>query len=354
MVMRPLAPRPEDFAYLRRLAWTIAIAALLLVIWRASHLLILAFGSVLGAVVFRSAARLFGRLGVRHRSLALVLGIALVLSLFGLTFWLFSVEFAQQVSELLANLPQALGQLERAVRGSPVGDALVAAVHAAAGGSTFAELLGKLSLGAGEVTLNFIIVLVGAIFIATDPGVYIRGGLLLVPPGGRAEAAEAIAAVSAALRLWLRAQLICMTTMGLLVAGALGLVGLESWAALGLLAGISEFVPYVGPTLAMLPALAIGLQQGDDMVLWVALAYTGVRLIQSNFITPFVTRQVVAIPPALTLFVILGTGAVFGFYGLFFSAALLVVAFVGIRELYLKATLGESVDPVESRGKDGD
>ena len=50
------------------------------------------------------------------------------------------------------------------------------------------------------------------------------------------------------------------------------------------------------------------------------------------------------IPPALTLFTILGVGAVFGVYGVFFAGALLVVAFVGVRELYLRDTLGENIE----------
>ena len=52
----------------------------------------------------------------------------------------------------------------------------------------------------------------------------------------------------------------------------------------------------------------------------------------------------VKIPPALTLFVILAVGAVFGIYGVFFAGALLVVTFVGVRELYLRDTLGEDIE----------
>ena len=337
----PFLPPPEDLPYLRRIGYTIVIAAVLMVIWRASDLLMLAFGSVLGAVVFRSAARLLQHLGLTNRRASLALGVLLVLVVFGLFGWLLSAQFGQQLARLMANLPQAVDSLARSLSQSPVGSALVAAGRAATGGSTFADLLGRVSIGGGEILLNFIIVLVGAIFIAVDPNVYKRGVILLTPPAGRPQVAAAIEAVAAALRLWLNAQLICMTTMGLLVAGALWLVGLKSWGALGLLAGISEFVPYVGPTLAMLPALAVAAPEGGNQILFVALAYFVVRMVQTNFITPFVTRRVVAIPPALTLFVILGTGAVFGIYGLFFSAALLVVLFVGVRELYVRDTLGE-------------
>ena len=338
----PFMPPAEDFAYLRRLAYTIVILLALVVVWRASDLLMLAFGSVLGAVVFRSAMALLQRIGLTNRHLALAAGILLVLVLFGLTAWLLTAQFGEQLAVLLTNLPEALDKVAASLSRTPVGEALVAAARAAAGGSTFANLLGKLSIGAGEILVNFIIVVVGAVFIAVDPGVYRRGVLLLTPASARPQVDSALRAMGEALGLWLNAQLICMTTMGLLVAFGLWVTGLKSWGALGLLAGLSEFVPYVGPTLAMLPALALASAQGGNQVLFVALVYIAVRMVQTNFITPFVTRRVVAIPPALTLFVILGTGAVFGVYGLFFSAALLVVFFVGVRELYLRDTLGET------------
>lgn len=337
----PFTPPSEDRPYLRRLAWTIVAAALLLVIWRAAELLILAFGSVIGAVVFRTAARLLQKAGIKRWRIALPLGIVLVLGLFGLMGWLLTSAFGRQMAQLVSDLPHILAEAEKTIGSTPVGDALIAAARSALGGSTFADGLADLGKGALEVLVNFIILLVGAIFIAGNPGVYMRGIARLAPEAVRPAVQHAIDEIALALRLWLRAQLISMVSMGLLVAGALWLVGLESWAALGLLAALSEFVPYVGPTLAMLPALAIAASGGMESVGLVLLAYFIVRMIQTNFITPMVTRRVVAIPPALTLFVILGTGAVFGLYGMFFSAAMLVVGFVGVRELYLRDTLGE-------------
>lgn len=353
-VPTPFKPHPEDRPYLRRLAWTIVVAALLLVVWRAAHLLILGFGAVIGAVVFRTAARVLQRIGIRPWRVALPLGILLVLGVFGLMAWLLTAAFGRQMMQLMVDLPDIVREAEAALGRTPVGDTLVSAARAALGGSTFADQLAALGLGAGEVLLNFVILLVGAMFIASDPDVYRRGIGRLAPEAVRPEVEHALDEISLALRLWLRAQLISMVTMGLLVAAALWVVGVESWAALGLLAALSEFVPYVGPTLAMVPALAIAAREGMDSVGLVLFAYFAVRMIQSNLITPVVTRRVVAIPPALTLFVILGTGAVFGFYGLFFSAAMLVVAFVGVRELYLRDTLGEAGIKAVPRAKRSD
>ncbi len=350
MARAPFMPPAEDLPYLRRLAYTIAIAAVLLVVWRASDLLMLIFGSVLGAVVFRSTGGAIERRTHCNHKLALTLGVIVVLVLFALTTWLLTAQFGRQLAVLIINLPQAVRNVIGAVSGTPVGEALVAASRASVGGSTFADTLGRLSVGIGEILANFLVVLVGAMFLAADPSVYKRGLILLVPRSGRAQVDRALDVVGEALGLWLRAQLLCMTSMGLLIALGLWIIGSRSWAALGLLAGLSEFVPYVGPLVAMLPALAVAAPQGGNQMLLVVLIYFLVRIVQSSLVTPFVTRRVVSIPPALTLFVILGVGAVFGIYGLFFSAALLVVFFVLVRELYLRDTLGEAIEAVPNGG----
>ncbi|MEW9856310.1 AI-2E family transporter [Novosphingobium sp. M1R2S20] len=342
----PFRPRPEDIAYLRRLGWTILVAAVLLVIWRASELLLLAFGSVLGAVIFRSAAQLLRNLGVKNWRVALALGTLLVLALFGAIGYLLTVQFGNEIGAMLGNLPGTLRTIEEGLSTTAVGKALVQAMDAAMGGSRIADSLGDLVRGAGEIMLNFIIVTVGAMFIAGDPKPYRNAVVLLTPKPARKTMERAIDEMAFALRLWLKAKLITMVVMGSLIAGSLWLAGLESWAALGLLGGLSEFVPYVGPAAAMVPGIGLAASAGGDVLWGTVLAYVAVRVIEAWLLTPFINRRVVSIPPALTLFTILGVGAVFGVYGVFFAGALLVVAFVGVREFYLRDTLGEDIEGV--------
>jgi len=352
MVHAPFRPHPDDHAYLRRLGWTVLVAAVLLMIWRASDLLLLGFGSVLGAVMFRSAARLLQGWGVRNWSIALGLGTLLVLAMFGAIGYLLVVQFGTEIGGMLGNLPGTLVAIERGLSTTPVGKAVVQAFEAAAGGSAIANRLGEVLSGAGEILVNLVIVVVGAMFIAGSPGPYRRGIVLLTPPPARATMDRAIGEMAFALRLWLKAKLISMVVMALVIGGSLWLAGLESWAALGLLGGLSEFVPYVGPAVAMLPAIGLAATAGGDVLWSTVVAYLAVRVIEAWLLTPFVNRQVVHIPPALTLFTILAVGAVFGVYGVFFAGALLVVAFVGVREFYLRDTLGENLDGVpRSEGK---
>lgn len=347
--MNRLTPDAADARFIRRILFLLVIVAITAALFRAGNLLILAFGSMLGAIVIHAIADLYrDHLRLFPRP---ALAAAMLTSLGALAFlgWLFGVQFRGQVSLLIIRLPGLLDQLAAWTAQGPVGAKVVDAVRAAFAGSRVARDIGGLVTGAGELVLNTLLVLIGAVFFAADPKVYERGFLFLIPPRARPAAEDALFDVGGTLKLWLRAQLIQMTTMGVLVGLGLWWGGVPSAAALGLLTGLSEFVPYVGPIAAMLPALGLAATAGTTPVLWTLGTFAAVRLLQTNFITPFVTARVVAIPPAVTLFVIIGIGYVFGVFGLFFSAALLVVIYTLVRSLYLREALGEDIPPVRHR-----
>ena len=344
-----LAPDGDDARFVRRLVLALVVLAVAAALWRAGDVLILAFGSVLGAIVIHAVADLW-----RHHlrlpdKPALGLAILCLLAVVGLLAWLFGVAFRQQLNVLVVRLPGLLDQLAAWAGRSPVGAKVVDAVSAAYAGSRVARDIGGVAEAAAEGLLDFVLVLVGAIFLAVDPRTYERGLLLLVPPARRPAAEDALFDAGSALRLWLRAQLIQMTSMGLMTGLGLWLAGVPSAPALGLLTGLSEFVPYVGPIAAMLPALGLAATAGTGPLLGALGTFAAVRVIQTNLVTPFVTARVVAVPPAVTLFAIIAMGLVFGVFGLFFSAALLVVIFQLVRSLYLREVLGEDIPRARHR-----
>ena len=341
--MNRLAPDDDDARFIRRLFLMLVVGALAAALYFMGDLLILAFGSILGAIVIHAIAEIYEKRLRMPQKAALGTAIITILAIMGLLGWLFGVEFRTQVNVLVTELPGILDEIGGQMSQSPVGAKVVDAVRAAFAGSRIAQDIGGLAEGAGAFVLNALLVLVGAIFFAVDPKIYERGFLLLMPPSKRAVVEDALLDTASTLRLWLRAQLIQMTTMGLLIGVGLWWIGVPSSPALGLLTGISEFIPYVGPLAAMIPALGLAATKSVSHVLWTLGVFAIVRVIQTNFITPYVTSRVIAIPPAVTLFAILGIGAVFGLFGLFFSAALLVVIYTLIRSLYLRDTLGEDI-----------
>lgn len=347
--MNRLAPDEQDARFIRRVLWMFVIVSLIAALYLARHLVILAFGSVLIAIVIHAIAELYAtRLRLAPRP-AMTASICSLLGFLALLGWLFGVEFRSQVNTLVVSLPGLLEQLQAYMSQSPVGAKVADAVRAAFAGSRVAQDIGEIVRGTGTLLLNTVLVLFGAIFFAVDPKVYERGVLLMIPPSSRAAVEDALGDVASTLLLWLRAQLIQMTVMGTMVGIGLWLAGVPSPALLGLLTGLSEFIPYVGPVAAMLPALGLAATAGTDQLLWALAVFAIVRVVQTNVVTPFVTSRVIMIPPALSLFAIIGTGAVFGLFGLFFSGGILVVAFTLTRSLYLREMLGEDIPRSRSR-----
>jgi len=83
--------------------------------------------------------------------------------------------------------------------------------------------------------------------------------VLLFPPHLHAKTHETLDDIGRALRLWLLGQLIQMIIIGLLSAVAVWLIGLPSPLALGAIAMVAEFVPYLGPIAAAVPAVLVAI-----------------------------------------------------------------------------------------------
>jgi predicted PurR-regulated permease PerM len=205
---------------------------------------------------------------------------------------------------------------------------------------------------AGAAVINLVLVVVGGLYIAAAPALYRDGLLQLVPEGRKALAEDTITTAGNALRLWLVGQLAAMALVGFLTAFGLWMLGIPAPLALGLLAGLAEFVPLVGPIAAAVPALLLAAGGGYEMMLWTAGLYLIVQQVESNVITPLIQNRTVQIPPALTLFAVVAAGVAFGPMGVILAAPLTVVAYVVVKKLYVREALGEATPvPGEPKSK---
>ncbi|MDB5680080.1 AI-2E family transporter [Sphingomonas bacterium] len=342
--MKRLAPDADDARFIRRVILVILIGALTIALYRVGTLLILAFGSILGAITIHAVAdRLHRHLRVPRRY---AIGIAMLatLALVGFLIWLLTVQFGAQINALIVETPALLARLAAWMSQSAVGAKIVQAVEAAYAGAQAAQDLSGVARGGADLVLNVILLIVGAMFFAIEPRRYRDGLLLLIPKANREAFGDAFDDLGRNLRLWLRSQIILMVLMGVSIGIGLWLSGVPSAVALGLLAGLSEFIPYIGPTVAMLPALGLAANAGTGPLIGAIATYAIVRLAQDMVVTPIIQNKVIAIPPAITLFAMVGIGYIFGLAGLVFAAPLLVAIFALTRTLYLRETLGENID----------
>lgn len=334
-----------DRVFVRRVLFVFATGALIYIGWRLVNVFLLAFGAVIVAVMLRSLADPIHRRTPLNNGLSLVSAGLIIVGALAAAGWLFGSTVSAQVQQLSSSLPQSVGALQQRIAGLPFGEELLAGLQ---GGSGVASRLGGLfaRIGGYAFTLvgagtDLLLVVFGGLYLAIDPRKNRDGVLALLPEPPRARVLDAMNASGRALKLWLLGTFASMIIVGVLTyVGAL-VLGLSSPAALGLFAGLAAFVPIVGPIVSVIPGVLVALLQGPQMVLWTLLMYFLVQQIESNLTYPFIQGRTVDLPPVLTLFAVLGIGGLLGPLGVVFATPLAVTAFVMVKMLYLRNTLGE-------------
>jgi predicted PurR-regulated permease PerM len=319
----------------RRLVVGTGIVLVLLLTWQLVDLLLLVFASVLVAIFFRSLANVIAKQTAISPSWSLAIAVVLVAVFFGLITTLFGTTIRQNVSTLMEQLPAAW----QAIRGR-IGEVrwLVDALDRAGQALLTTNMMSRIGGALGAVMgafANIFLVLFAGLYIAAQPKLYRNGFLKLVPPQDRARIDATLVRCGTFLRNWLLGQLIAMIVVGTLTGVGLQLLQVPSALALGLFAGLAEFVPILGPIAAAIPALIIAFSQDSRLALWVLAMFLVIQQLEGNVLQPIIQRRMVALPPAVTLFAVIAFAILFGAMGALLAAPLAVVTLVLVQDLYV-------------------
>lgn len=320
--------------FIRRTLIILGLVSLFLLAWYLRSLILMLFGAVVVATVFRALADRIARFTGIREGISVALSIIAILGTAGILAAVFGSAILDQVQVLRTALPAAWSSFEARVGDIGLGEQLrqlSESIRTQSGTSAFSRFL--LSLGSGLA--DVLLVLVAGVFLAAQPRFYVAGALKLVPAGKRGLLGEAMDESETALRLWLRGQLVAMVAVGLLVGLGLRALGMPSALALGLLAGVLEFIPFAGPIIALIPAILLALAVSPDMALWVLLLYFAVQQFEGYVLTPLVQQYAVDLPGVVLLFSLLGFGMLFGTLGIILAAPLTVVAYVLVKRLWV-------------------
>lgn len=314
----------------------LALGVVALVLWQLVGLLLLIFGAVVGACILQTCMLPLLKVGVpRWLSLLLVV-LGLTLLLVGISV-AFGTQVASELEALTSLLPEAWEQLQGRLEGSPLEPLMSNAGERA--GTMFENGIaqfGMVVVSMGGSVVNFFALIVGMIYLAAQPTVYRQGLLLLAPIKSRDKLAHALDESGLALRHWLGGQLVAMMVTGLLVGTSMWLLGVPAPLGLGLIAGILDFVPLVGPMIAAVPALLLAYTVSPQTALFALIAYVIIQQIEGNVLQPLVQQRAVSLPPAMLLFSLFAAGTLFGVSGVLLAAPLTVIVFVLINELYVQ------------------
>jgi predicted PurR-regulated permease PerM len=327
-------------AYTYRVLIAVGVVALAILAWQLAEVLMLIFGGVVLATALRALSDPLDRYTplTGRASLAVVV-VALLAMLVG-AFWLVGEQLAVQVRQLSEVLPGGASDVREWLQRWPLGQWLVEVsqrgMALAQGSVTGIARFASTTFG---IVANIVLILFLGLYLAADPALYRRGLLHLVPPSGRQRAAGALQASGTALKQWLLGQLLAMVIVGLITGIGLWALDVPLALSLGLIAGLLEFIPFIGPILAAVPALLVAFTQDGWTPLYVALLYLGIQQLEGNVLMPVIQKWAVELAPALGLLGVVIFGLLFGVLGVLFATPLMVVVMVFVQKLYVDTAL---------------
>lgn len=345
-------PAVTDGTIFRRVLVAAAAIGLAVALWLLTDLILLLLAASLVAFIFYKFAHLIQYRLRAPFALALGLAVLIPLVVFIAVFGIFGSMLSEQFAILFDRLPEAIKYVQGMLEQSMLGREITArAGSLVPDGGHFLTMLQGVASGIGTVVTSLVVVLVAGIYLAAQPRLYGRGVLHLVPPESRTKTVRTLEAIANAISSWLKAQGVSMIFVGVFTGIALSIVGIPAAPALGVMAGICEFVPYLGTIVVAIPAIIIGFSISPETGMWTALAVIVVQQIQGNIVTPLIQSSMAELPPALTIFSLIAAGVLLGPMGVILAVPLTVVAQTLVKELWVydqpapKASLLPTEDP---------
>ena len=187
------------------------------------------------------------------------------------------------------------------------------------------------TVGVFSGLFNLILAPILAFYLLRDLELIKRGIVNVLPSTHRRELVALGADIDAVLGGFVRGQLLVAVIVGVLVGVILSLLGMRFAALIGIIAGITNIIPYFGPVIGAIPAIALALLTGPVLALKVLIALVAVQQLEGSIISPQIVGDRVGLHPLTIIFALLAGAKLFGFLGL-----LLAVPVAGVIKVTLK------------------
>ncbi|HYD63689.1 MAG TPA: AI-2E family transporter [Noviherbaspirillum sp.] len=341
-----LPPEPQELSDSQFFRRTILVVSLIIFtglmltfIWYASDVFLVLFAGILIAVLLRAPTNWLVERGKLREGAALALSIAGFVLIIALLVYVFAFPMTEQVGQLLETLPRSMARMRQWIRQYEWAKPLQPMIAELSRLRFDFQLLGRArglisstvaALG-GAVVALFI-----GIYLAAQPRLYQRGVMHLLPRSRRPRAYEVMDEIGSVLRWWLVGRLVTMSVVGFAAGLGLWWLGVPLAFTLGVMTGVLEFVPYIGPIMAAAAPLMISFNIDPQLAIYVLLLYVGIQTAENYLLTPLVEQRAVALPPALVIFGTLLLAALAGPLGVVLASPLIATGIVAVKLLYVE------------------
>lgn len=323
----------------------ILFVALAAAVVMAADALLLTFACILFAILLYKLSEIMARRFHMKRKLALTVVVLALAAIVGLGGWAMAPQISEQSSQLAKEVPAAVERLQATVQQHPILKRIAAELPPPEqivkqmgnlvpdAGLFFGGLLGAIG--------NMVIIIFVGIYFAASPQSYTNGMIRLVPQSKRGRAREVQGELGHTLASWLLGKAASMLIVGVVTSIGLSMLGVPLALILGIIAGLLDFIPYLGPVMAGVPAVLLALSLGPDMALYTVLLFVAIQGIEGYLLQPLIEAKAVDLPPALVIVMQLIFGTLFGFAGVALATPLAAALSVLVKMLYVEDVLGD-------------
>lgn len=315
----------------RAFIWVCVVGAAALVVILIEPILFI-MGSVVIAVMLDGGTRLLGRVLPIPRSARLAIVTFAVFAFVLWTIYLTGTQVSEQAAQLPTLIETQVARINAWAQSHGINLGLNEAREAGR------QLLGSvgrvtaaLSTAAGILS-SLVMMMVLAIFLASEPAIYSRGLAWFVPLSQREDAHVLFDKMGWTLRRLMAGRLVGMMATGFLTGMLLMISGVPMATLLGVLTFMLAFLPNIGAIISGVLITLVGFSVDVQHGLFAIGIYFAVQTVESYLITPTVARRAVDMPPALVLGAQILFGALFGILGLALADPILAMLKVFLEE----------------------
>lgn len=322
----------------------VATTLVLALIWRASDVFLVLFAAILIAVLLRAPTNWLARRTMMPHNVSLGLCIAVLGAILTALVYLFAVPLAEQAGQLADTLPSAITRLRRSLREHQWAKPLIAELsRLKLDFRLLGQARGILSSAAEGIAGGVVALFIG-IYLAAQPRLYQRGFMHLLPKRMRSRAWDVLDEIGTVLRWWLLGRMVVMLAVGLAAGIGLWWLNVPLAGTLGVLTGMLEFIPYLGPILAAVPALLIAFNVDPMLAFYVLMLYVAIQSAENYLLSPLVEQRAVSLPPALVIFSTLLLAALAGPLGVVLASPLTATCIVAVKLLYVEDVVEQAAN----------
>jgi predicted PurR-regulated permease PerM len=209
----------------------------------------------------------------------------------------------------------------------------------------------ELALNVFHVGIIFVLGPIIAFYLLVDLPHIRRVFRALVPERARGDSMVVTRRLGTAIGGYFRGQLAVAFVVGVMASIGMLIIDLPFWLIVGMIAGLFNMIPLIGPWVGAVPGIVIAITTGGgpSKAIAVAIVMAIVQQIDNHFISPIVMQRAVKLHPAVVMLALLAGGTLAGFFGLLLAVPVTVSLKIIIGHAWRHYVLGEPLDEIEAR-----